>query len=58
MIYYYIVNVEFLKGSERILKQYKVDFKEIVDLFMFLERKHKNNFTLISIKPCYKFYLR
>lgn len=50
MIYYYKVRVEFIKGRERILKDYMVDFREIAKLIIFLETKHKDNYKLISIK--------
>ena len=50
MIYTYIVRVQFFKGNERILKDYKVDFVDLPKLFLFLENKHKDNYTLISIK--------
>lgn len=50
MIYYYIVRVEFKKGGQRILKDYEVDFLTIGKLFMHLETKHKDNYTVIWIR--------
>lgn len=51
MIYFYLVKVKYTKGKESIIKEYRVDFLEIVELFCFLEKKHKDNYLLISIKP-------
>lgn len=56
MIYYYNVKVEYIKGKEKIIKVYQVNFLEIGELFCYLELKHKNNYKLISIrerKNCY-----
>ena len=53
MIYYYLIKVSFYKGSEKILKEYRKNFLEIGELFTYLETKHKNNYTLISIRPLY-----
>lgn len=50
MIYFYIVRIAFIKGNKRILKDYEVDFSELPELFVFLEKKHKDNYTLLSIK--------
>ena len=56
MIYTYIVRVQFFKGNERILKDYKVDFGELPKLFVFLENKHKDNYILLSIKKLSRWY--
>ena len=50
MIYYYNVRIEFIKGKERILKDYNVDFLTIGKLFLHLETKHKDNYKLLWIK--------
>ena len=50
MIYYYKVRVEFIKGNERILKDYEVDFLSIGKLFLHLETKHKDNYKVMWIK--------
>lgn len=51
MIYWYLVKVKYTKGNESIIKEYKKSFLEIGEFFIFLEKKHKNNYMLISIKP-------
>ena len=50
MIYYYNVRIEFIKGKERILKDYNVYFLTIGKLFLHLETKHKDNYKLLWIK--------
>lgn len=47
---YYNVRIEFIKGKERILKDYNVDFLTIGKLFLHLETKHKDNYKLLWIK--------
>lgn len=56
MIYYYKVRIEYIKGKERIIKDYNVNFLEIGKLFLYLETKHKDNYTLISIKERKPYY--
>ena len=50
MIYYYLVRVHFLKGNSIIVKDYRRTFLDIGELFCYLEKNHKGNYTLISIK--------
>ena len=50
MIYYYKIRIEYYSGSERILKDYIFNFAEVADFFIWLKKKHKDNFTLVSIK--------
>lgn len=50
MIYYYLVTVKYMCGKSSIIKVYQRSFLEIGQLFVFLEKKHKDNYTLISIK--------
>lgn len=50
MTYYYSVKVEYICGKKRIIKEYRKNFLEIAQLFIYLETKHKDNYTLISIK--------
>lgn len=50
MIYYYNIRIEYYSGSERILKDYKLSFTEVADFFIWLKKKHKDNFTVVSIK--------
>lgn len=50
MIYFYLVTVKYMCGKSSIIKQYSKSFLEIGELFVFLETKHKDNYTLISIK--------
>ena len=47
---YYNVRMEFIKGKERILKDYNVNFLKIGKLFLHLETKHKDNYKLLWIK--------
>lgn len=56
MIYYYIVRVEYKKNNLRIIKDYTGDFCSIVQLFIYLENKHKGNYTILFIKPINKFH--
>lgn len=49
MIYAYVVRIEFIIDNKRILKDYEVDFSELPELFVSLE-KYKYNYTLLSIK--------
>lgn len=58
MVYYYSVKVKYMCGGQGVIKEYIKSFLEIGELFTFLENKHKDNYILISIKPCYKFHLR
>ena len=53
MIYYYNVKVKYFSGNESIIKEYKKSFLEMGELFDYLEKKHKNNYVLISILPLY-----
>lgn len=53
MIYYYLITIQYICGSERFFKEYRKNFLEVGELFIFLETKHKDNYTLISIKPVY-----
>lgn len=51
MIYYYIIKIAYNKGNQRIIKEYKKSFLEIGDLFCYLEKRHKDNYLLMSIRP-------
>ena len=51
MIYFYIVRVEYKKNNLSIIKDYKSDFCNIAQLFVYLESKHKDNYTILYIKP-------
>ena len=53
MIYYYVITIQYVCGKERFFKEYVKSFAEIGELFVFLETKHKSNYTVISIKPKY-----
>lgn len=53
MIYKYKIKVRFIKGEQYIIKEYSIEFLNVGELFVYLETKHKNNYTLISIKPDY-----
>lgn len=50
MTYYYKVTVKFTKGKTDFIKKYKCDFLHIGCLFVYLEQKHHDNYTLIDIK--------
>lgn len=50
MNYLYVIKVEYVCAKKRIIKEYRKDFLEIGKLFVYLETKHKDNYTLISIK--------
>lgn len=52
MIYYYKIRIEYHSGSKRILKDYIFNFAEVADFFIWLKKKHKDNFTVVSIKEC------
>lgn len=53
MIYYYTITIQYICGKERFIKEYVKSFAEIGELFVFLETKHRDNYTVISIKPKY-----
>lgn len=50
MFYYYLIKVKYVCGNKYIIKEYRKSFLEIGKLFVYLETKHKDNYTLISIK--------
>lgn len=50
MIYNYKILVQYEKGGTSFIKEYIKSFLEIGEFFVWLEKKHKNNYTLISIK--------
>lgn len=50
MIYYYDIAIKYRIGGKDIIKVYKKCFTEICDFFIWLKGKHKDNFTIISIK--------
>lgn len=49
MIYYYIFKVRYFKGKKSFVINYLVSFAEIPSFIHFLEKKHKDNFTIQSI---------
>lgn len=49
MIYYYLFKVRYIKGKSNIIVYYLVSFAEIVDFIHYLEKKHKNSFTIEAI---------
>lgn len=55
MIYFYKIRVQFGEGKQPFTKEYVVDFLHVAQLFEYLENKHKDNYTLISIKEKKKF---
>ena len=56
MIYFYKIRVQFGEGKQAFTKEYVVDFLHVAQLFEYLENKHKDNYTLISIKEKKKFW--
>ena len=50
MMYYYKIRVEYKKGGSIIFKDYKISFLDIGKFFIWLEKKHKDNYKLIFIK--------
>lgn len=50
MIYYYDIAIEYKIGNKSFIKLYTKCFAEICDFFIWLKGKHKDNFTIISIK--------
>lgn len=50
MIYFYKIRVQFGEGKQAFTKEYTVDFLHIAQLIMHLEEKHKDNYTIISIR--------
>ena len=50
MIYYYDIAIKYTIGDKDFIKIYKKCFTEICDFFIWLKEKHKDNFTIISIK--------
>ena len=49
MCYYYIFKLRYVKGKSHIIKYYLVAFNEIKDFINYLEKKHKNNYTIENI---------
>lgn len=56
MIYYYNIRVEFVCGSQHFIKDYTKAFNEIGRFFIELEKRHKDNYTIISIKEKRLYY--
>lgn len=56
MIYFYKIRVQFGEGKQAFTKEYTVDFLHVAQIIMHLEEKHKNNYTIISIKERKSFY--
>ena len=50
MIYFYKICVQFGEGKSAFTKEYTVDFLHVAQLIMHLEEKHKDNYTIISIR--------
>lgn len=50
MIYYYIISIEYICGGKSFIIKYEKSFAELCDFFIWLKKKHKENFTIISIK--------
>lgn len=50
MIYYYDIAVKYTIGGREVIKVYKKNFLEVADFFIWLKDKHKDNYTLMSIK--------
>ncbi len=50
MIYYYLVIIKYIKGKQDFIKEYRLSFYDISKFFVFLEKKHKDNYTLLCIK--------
>ncbi len=51
MIYYYLVRIKYVKGKQPFVKEYRLSFLDIGKFFVLLEEKHKDNYTLLYIKP-------
>lgn len=50
MIYFYKIRVQFGEGKNSFTKEYTVDFLHVAQIIMHLEEKHKDNYTIISIR--------
>ena len=57
MFHYYLVTVKYMCDGKGIIEDYIKSFLEFGELLEFLDKKYKDNYIIISIKPCYKFYL-
>lgn len=55
MIYFYKICVQFGEGKQAFRKEYIVDFLHVAQIIMHLEEKHKNNYTIISIRERKRF---
>lgn len=55
MIYFYKIRVQFGEGKNSFHKEYVVDFLHVVQLMLYLEEKHKDNYTIISIRERKKY---
>lgn len=55
MEYYYKIRIKYVVGNSYVLKDYIKDFTEVADFFIWLKNKHHNNFTIMSIKPYYRY---
>ena len=50
MIYYYDIDIEYIKGDKHFIRRYIKDFTQICDFFIWLKKEHNNNFTILKIK--------
>lgn len=55
MIYYYVILIEYKLGGKGFIMKYEKSFVELCDFFIWLKKKHKDNFTIISIKEKKRF---
>lgn len=55
MIYYYLFKVRYIKGKSHIIVYYLVSFCEISKFIHYLEKKHKDNFTIEAILNYYNY---
>lgn len=53
MIYFYTIRLCFWKNNERILKDYRVSFAEIVDFLYEMQQKY-SSMEIYWIKPYYR----
>jgi hypothetical protein len=54
MIFYYNIVVHYQVGKQYIERKYKKSFCEIGKFFIWLEQKHKDNYTIFKIEPIRK----
>lgn len=50
MIYFYDIAIKYKIGNKDIIKLYKKSFTEIGKFFIEIEKRHKDNYEIISIR--------